>query len=391
MNRTQRSLSILWTLLVAVLLSGCDARQAGVDGGTEGASDSGAGILDAGASDAAMADAGLPDAGIFDAGQPDAGSCAGVLPYPGTFTVRTPADVTALQGVSEIGGALLIDGGTFNGLSADCLRSIGGPLVVSDNAMTSLSFASLVLIDGGFRLAYNDALVSVSMPSLTRLGGSLDLHVDRALPSISFPALTEVGGDVVLLGMNSLQSISLPALTTVRFQNVTSWPAGVGVHLYLNDALTQLSLPALASIENGASVYVASNQNLVTVSLPRLVRGGFDLQSNPSLMTVDIPALLSADKLTIWGAASLTALEAPNLSSVAWLDLQYDDALVSLSLDRLTEVTHTLSVLNNPQLPQCLIDALVARLTDAGTVIARNNRSDCTCFQDAGALRASCP
>jgi hypothetical protein len=118
------------------------------------------------------------------------------------------------------------------------------------------------------------------------------------------------------------------------------------------------------------------------------VGGGFTLQSNSHLVSVDLPQLTHVGgKLYVYGAANVTSMSFPMVQTVQFVDIDYCNSMTSLSFNSLTAVTSFIveenaaltsvsapvlttttnyfEVFNNPQLPTCKVLALLAQISPA--------------------------
>ncbi len=110
------------------------------------------------------------------------------------------------------------------------------------------------------------------------------------------------------------------------------------------------------------------------------------------LSTLALPALTAiGGRLTVSGQRDLTTLRLPALVAVGELLLSSNARLEALDLRSLTTVDRQLLVLSNPQLPACVVEALVQQVSAGEAVANSQNREGCTCEVVAGLTEATCP
>lgn len=124
-----------------------------------------------------------------------------------------------------------------------------------------------------------------------------------------------------------------------------------------------LDLLALASAE---SLDVGGSPALTSLSAPALREltgtcGGLGI-FDVLLTTLSLPSLTSACQVSVGQATRLVELDAPALSRVENLFLAYSVALERVDLGALTSVESTLQIVDDPFLPQCWAEALLAGL-----------------------------
>lgn len=204
-------------------------------------------------------------------------------------------------------------------------------------------------------------LARVSLPTLTSVmsGGcwppylcALEFHDNPKLGSISLPALVHANS-VVIRGNGSLTGLSLPALTG-------------GEVVVAGSALESLSLPAL---ESPWHLEVSSNAVLRRIEVPALAAlwdlGDLTISDNAALARLDMPALVTVSSLTVRGNAVLASMHLPALTTVK---------------PNLSWVEATVDIQDNPVLPQCQAEALLARLVGfTGTARISGNDTAATC------------
>jgi len=235
-----------------------------------------------------------------------------------------------------------------------------GWVTIGDTACASIPLPSLTTASG-LGLTANPRLTEVDLPVLN-WAYVLDVSDDPALVRLRAPALTTVSS-LWALRDPVLAELSLPALAEASFD----------VGLQDLPALTSLELPALRfagflMVDNAAALASLDLPALtdawyVTVRFTPPATGGGAPPAAQALAAIALPALASVSgALTVSGTARVEALALPALASVGMLAIDGNAALGALSLPSLGSVSEALSITENPLLPQCQADAVVARL-----------------------------
>jgi hypothetical protein len=308
-------------------------------------------------------------------------------------TVReSPAlEVLALPSLASVGaGGLSVQGEVpLLALDLPALSTLGGPLVVEGTLVSQVLLPLLAEATQGLVLRGNPGLVLVHLPALAA-APELLASDNLLLDTLALPALASVAVLQVDLSPN-LNTLSLPALveatgwaTLVELQGLRSLDLGAlamagDLTIDAGAALPVLSLPALRT----CGLLDLSGQ-VVEVRLPSLVSAAsLRLGATHRLQAVDLPALAWLDQdLSIIGPvdtpAGLTALALPSLVRVgAALRIERLAGLTSLDAPALREVGTSFSVVDDPALPRCLVEAIVARLRPPlPAVIALANLDD---------------
>ena len=185
-------------------------------------------------------------------------------------TLKTQADVDALEGVSTIEGFLHIDP-TNTSLDLSplyLLTEVTGTLQLSGNSIqtTFSDFKCLTKIRGSLNIANNANLSSISdFLRLTSVVGAFNIANNANLSSIGdFPLLASVGNDFFIFDNTNLSSIGdFPVLASVE---------GFAV----SDSLLS-SLPSFPLLTNVGGFQIIGNANLSSISgFPLLASvGGF--------------------------------------------------------------------------------------------------------------------
>lgn len=205
--------------------------------------------------------------GVLDDGEVDAALtryvCQASLSdriHFGDLVISSPDQLSLLDGVEVVIGSLYLEGDFGPSLSLPSLAVVTEDLGIDD---TEEALAP----SGGVSGPYE-----VSFPALTQ-AGYLAIYSTR-ITGLSAPALQEV--DVVDLESTALTTVALPALAKVD-----------DVYLYLTP-LTSLSLPAVTRV---GLVDLEENAGLQSFSAPLLTSTTLNLVDDPSLATLDLPAL----------------------------------------------------------------------------------------------------
>jgi hypothetical protein len=266
--------------------------------------------------------------------------------------------------------------------SADlpALTTVGQDLTL--NYVGSIDLGMLATVGGGLSLSANTGSFEFSL--LSAVGAAITVEWDgSALPvDLSFPVLTSAGS----LFITTFGSLSAPELATVTkgvtfarlSQFVIPVLTSIGGNLELSDD-SLFAAPALQSIGGNLSLGGVGG-----FMFPALMSIGFDLYlfgvsgfAAPTLQTIGSQ---SAGGHVLVSATTLTSLDFPALTTIgSYLDLDPSHACAASSGNALlTQLNFPLLanlgsansgkilVGNNPQLPQCRIDALAMQLTQHG-------------------------
>jgi hypothetical protein len=308
----------------------------------------------------------------------DLSSLATVTEHLSIFSPRLASlDLPALTtagspdpgGVSVAAG-LSIDGAALTRLGLPVLATAGA-LSVAGGPDLVLELPELTFVDGNLSMSRDGA--GVRAPKLTSVTGDLHLFRLERFSDLSVPVLTTVGG-LKVATCSTLTSLSFPALTELRSNMMLdrfSTEAGVvrssaGMEISDDPELASIDLPVLASVGEG-DLWFRNVGALRTLSLPALTTLGrsLSLERNPALTSVRLAALTAlGGNLTAIGNPVLERLDLPALTSVGT-----------------TFNGSVLSIHDNPALPQCLAEAILAGLVPPlpVTVNISNNDPTGTC------------
>jgi hypothetical protein len=281
----------------------------------------------------------------------------------GNYTINNSIDVALLQGVTEITGNLSVNITGLHALELPNLVGIGHELEIGDNTeLTTVSLPSLKTV--GIPLPLHPDLGS----SFAGNGNALRFHDNSVLTAVDLSALTSVGGDVVIID-NSL-------LTTTAW--LSSLHSVDGEFVARGASLTTLSLPALTTLGGRIASDTdgkVMDDTLITISCPLLTtEDSLIIDQAQALQTVNLPSLVSSPYgVSITDSDALQTVTLTNLTSVGMkLDISGNAVLSDLdlaSLATLTGANTTLTITQNPSLPQCDVDAIEAQVTPAPTTV----------------------
>ena len=271
------------------------------------------------------------------------------------------SNITALSGLSSIGGDLIImDNYALTDLAGfENLTSLGGDLWIGWNGLVSLTgLESLTSIPGSLYIGWgcglnsgyllNPNLETLSgLDNLTSIGGSLTIECCPVLNSLTgLDNLTSIGG-YLSIGCNGLTSLT-------GLDNLTS--LGGGLSIRKNHSITNLSgIENISSIEGALTIDHNTILNNLT-SLHNLTSVG------ESLIIMHCFAL---DNL--FGLEGLTSIGGS-------LTIQWNDALTSLTgLDNITSIEGNLRIYDNEALIS--IDAIEGVNSIGGNVWVKKNHA----------------
>ena len=271
------------------------------------------------------------------------------------------------------------------------LVAVGRSIKVEGNdALLAIEFPALLSLgttyDGDFTVVNNYSVLTVSAPKLDAVPREIALWANDSLTTVSLAALVEAGpgsGWAIEVRDNpALASLSLPTLTTANGSLVVR----------KNAKLFALSLPALTTVKGSMAV-----RDLADMSAPMLTEVGGSLTIDGGPEVLDIPLLteVGAD-LLLANSDKTTKFNAPELAQVVGnITLSSNAVLEGLILSALSAIGGDFKVVYNPNLPQCLVDSLVAQVQGGEGVGGQTktgfNNDSCTCEEIDGVLEATCP
>ena len=334
---------------------------------------------------------------------------AGCTRITGTLEIAAPG-VTVLGAASplvQVGRLEVWGSPDLTSLRFPALATVDDGAILSGfRALADLALPALARVGGGgLQVSGAPLLTAIDLPALASVEGTLGLYENPRVARVSLPALAAVG-DSITLADTACTTLRLPALAT----------AGA-LYVGANPRLAALDLPALAST---GSLIVSDDPALLSVSAPALATAGalqaarlpalaelglsalaevsdyLALEEVPALTRLSLAAVRQVGFFTLSGAAQLTALELPSLESTWYFTVTFPpaqagagpapSALASIALPALVAVGGTftvsgaarlerldaplltsvgtgLSISDNPALPLCQAEAILARLT----------------------------
>ena len=300
-------------------------------------------------------------------------------------------------GYREVDGALRIRGVVSGDVELPSLRCVAGDVDVS-GTLPRLVLSNIDRVGGFLRVADTDTLDRVDVAASTAVRG-LEVLRNADLVRVSAPDLASAG-TLWVTENSALVLLELP-----RLERVTE----DGVEVTHNDSLLHLTLPELSHITPGffRGFTVWRNESLETVETGLLLDYCYNLGVSvcPSLHHVTIPMsteecgpnlsfeiLPSLVGLDIGPANQLHTVLVDRVELVDELDfggVTVVGALVLFNNSRLANVVRenlecigSVSIQQNPLLPQCVVDALVLLVEDC------TGRLD---YESVGSNCANCP
>jgi hypothetical protein len=299
------------------------------------------------------------------------------------------------------------------------LRRVPAPLLTSatvlqfegNGVLTDISFPKLATLDS-IAVAMNESLVDFSLPLANPKASVVFSHMAK-LETLSLPAMTAPTLDIFLDDQIRLRNVDFSGLTSARTFSISKLPvisellvpklskltgnfvfkdsAGPAVlelplltetkdfTLSNTTSVTSLYAPVLDLVGNLFITY----SPITSVDLPvSKVSGGLQLQETPQLASVAFPHLTDVTYfITVLNAANLKQLNLAQLQTAG--DLYFSNTglsdLKSLTApDGALSTTGTIAIMNNPALPVCAIDTMIAALTShKATNLAGN--LECVC------------
>ena len=309
--------------------------------------------------------------------------CEALHTLHGDYTVRTPADLAALQRISRIQGSLLIN----------------------DASITELSLPGLAVVDRSLRLWNNQLLTQVDLPVLRFVGDDLDVTANPALDRLQAGGTDEqrlfVGRGVVvshndrLRNLNGLVSVSPRESLLVEGNDVLAFhPKEDSVLVNVDNLMGSLTvtdnnalqaLPFSNLVHVGGNVRVSGNPELRFLEglSPWSIGGWLVISENKALQALySLAPLRHLSELSVKGNPALTTLEdLSGLSTLASLRVSDNASLVQLGLSSLHQVGQVFDVTDNLELPSCLATSLAADVYtgDAGQLHISGNNDTATC------------
>jgi hypothetical protein len=253
--------------------------------------------------------------------------------YWGDFLVADAADVEELEPyLCLTGGDLTITASMLASVDLPNLQWVGEDLIVEENTvLTSMEgLSALHDVAGSLVIGGNASLTSLAgLSALESVGGELIIDGNAALTSLGMGSLHSTFGSFSVEFNPVLTNANVPSLTSV----------GGNAEIFDNDALATLDgLTALTFV--GGNLYVSENDQLMSLS----------------------------------GLGNLTDVG-------DYLFIQGNDSLSSLALDDLANCPN-LTIISNPNLPQCEACDLVEQLLEPPLSFNFSENEPDTCSDD---------
>lgn len=159
------------------------------------------------------------------------------------------AEVAGLGALTSVGGSLYVSANPalvhLDGLSA--LATVGGEMHISYNeALERVVLPELSGSLDNFGMSLNLSLVEVSLPGVVEIDGRVRI-LENAIATLSLASLTRVGNELRVQGNAELTGFSMPELADI----------GGDLSVFENYALAQMGLSSLARV--GAYVSIFDN------------------------------------------------------------------------------------------------------------------------------------
>ena len=221
----------------------------------------------------------------------------------------------------------------------------------------------------------NAELAIVELPLLESTGQfGLELQSNPKVVRMEAPMLRRVG-DLEVENNAMLEHFSAPLLTTVDGEAPTG-----DASIFMNPALDELTIPALETVVG--TLVIANNPRLGAFELAGVVElGSLSVRDNGALERVSLPGVTISSALSILGNQRLQSVAMVDLVELR-SDLRVigNPALSALDLPALTTMgsDDSVNVRQNPALPMCVVDAIVAQLEGfEGHVSTSDNAATC--------------
>ena len=300
---------------------------------------------------------------------------------PDAITLTTQAEVDNFQAnhgpCTQVVGALGISGPDIvdlDGLSG--LTSIGSTFAVEDTvALPAVVLPDLTIIGDDLYLVANTALTHLSLTGVTSVGGlgilsgNVFIFNNDALTTLELPSLTSIHRQIEVSNNETLLSVDLPELATLRTVRIENNPSLAAVELpnvedldgnlliQENPALASVGLASLRTVDGRFSIFESGS--LTELVLPQLTRvfSGLGFSGHPNLSLVDLPSLesaathpITAPVLSFFLNPSLETLNLPALREVRFIQIGDCDALQDIDLPSLEEVFVDIFITSNAEL-----------------------------------------
>jgi len=266
----------------------------------------------------------------------------------GTFTVQGYDDGDGtINYISNLSAPLLdYVSGSFNigtvsqSIYYPLLTQVGGYVNVYD--VPTVDLPLLNYVGGSINISnLTDTNAIVNFPSLLYYGvdpgeGGTNINVGNCdlIDSINFSSLVEVINEIRLEYINGLGSVDFSSLET-------NTPTFVQV-----GGLTDITFPSL-TIDN-SSFEVRECNDLESINTPVLVNGGFYVNDNVSLTTINAPLFQTG---IVWFVGNaLSSISLPSMTGGNSSIRISDDSITSISFSSLVSTDGSLRIIDTPSL-----------------------------------------
>ncbi|MBN2070187.1 MAG: hypothetical protein JW814_01920 [Candidatus Krumholzibacteriota bacterium] len=194
------------------------------------------------------------------------------------------------------------------------IHTVGGPVWINYNGVTSIDLSSLQAITGALRIQNNTNLTTIDMRAVVSIGSDFTFDNTGVISTIRFDALNHVGRHIYIRGIQGLTDLSILAgfaaasdalggdlilanNTSLSNIDVLSGFTEIGNNLDITNNDNLASLDPLAGITSiGGSVWVRGNSlipDLGGLALVASIGGLLMIDDNPSLTALGLDALAS--------------------------------------------------------------------------------------------------
>jgi hypothetical protein len=229
----------------------------------------------------------------------------------------------SLGELSRIGGSLILRGNdALEQWSGTPHLERVGDVFVDDNAsLTDLRLDSLTTVERSIRVRNNAKLRDLSHHLLASVGADYVVSDNAALE-----ANGHLPRDVSLLAVDGAIRIERNASLRSLFGLAALGRAGGGISIADNGALTYLSMerlqwtPGISIVRNAALPYLGySGYRILDADNLTSLRSCtyFEVRENPSLVRLDLPALVDVGQLEVTANAALPTCQAQALAAQA--------------------------------------------------------------------------
>ena len=244
--------------------------------------------------------------------------------------------------VTTVGGSPPTSGVVGSGSDSDSVTSVGGSSGVGGASVAEESVSTTGAAVGG---------AGGGVTSLTTCSFSDDYTVrsQDELDRVAATGCEVVEGTLVLRGSSI---VDLSGLATIR--EIES----------LSIVLTGLAdLDGLGTLTAADTLTITNNEQLSVLELDSLkaVAGRFEIAESAGV--IQLPSLESVGEFAIVSNPGLTSVQMDALKSVESFWIQGNESLMTLhDLPSLSYLGDVVSIDGNPMLPQCEVDAILARV-----------------------------